>query len=527
MSAPAAVQTKEDFLALIVAMGGEREKGFDPFPPDQYTAFLDQDLQLSPRGHNLLALIRFRCLRPKKGGRTPYATDERGRPLQKKQVAEFFGWDLPAVSKIWKELEEKQLVKEKDGKLWLNGTVPQVQNITGEEATGGRRRKAPTLPRYVRDQIQKLPPDQARRAERAFFLGMQVLNDLNADAMYLARAVGEEALAAMLAPFGITLRRHEPDEEEAKQRRAPLVEVSSKLSVQDLFKRLDDEPVQAIESTLYTENNLSAQSPYPYSTKDKATDKVSKCETEAPEPLSCEDLPTPQVEAEAIETQNAREPEAAEPPAEKTRSVEGMSTQKPADASAIVAYVEKLFGKNQSPVILRKFAALANENNTSPANVIRFLMFKMEEIITRRYPLRSAGAFLDFAQRDLPGWLTLNRRELGHSERREAPAPPPAVMPPAEELTSLERFLCEIPGHLDADATRARIAELREQLGDEAPAPYQPPTIEDEIARLEAGVREALDTRGPDAILDPMVKHCRKRIRELKQELGKAAGAAG
>jgi hypothetical protein len=558
MSAPAAApQTREDFLALVVAMGGDREKGFDPFPPDQYTAFLDQDLQLSPRGHNLLALIRFRCLRPKKGGRTPYATDERGRPLQKKQVAEFFGWDLPAVSKIWRELEEKQLVKEKDGKLWLNGTVPQAQ-VTGEAATGGRRRKAPTLPRYVRDQIQKLPPDQARRAERAFFLGMQVINDFSTDAMYLARSRGEEYMGELMAPFGIKLRRHEPDEEEANTRRAPLVELSAKLSVQDLFQRLETEPVQAIESTVYSENNGSVQSPYPYSSKDKADNKVSSGEAAAPEALSCEDSLTHNEEAEAIENTEDGEPGADETAPAKTLPVDEEGTRPTREESPAVAFVQKFWNKPLSDQLRAEFENLAPKFGISQMAVARFLLDKMEEKIRVSYFVDGPPALLNFAHSDLPGWIKQNRAYVARTAEREAPAAVPAApVDPAENLANLERLIAENPAHNQIEEWRQEAAELRRQLGDQAPPPYEPEPPENELERLQAhlaelpagehanlrhvlknkirGIRDVLAAELAAALdfvaanpEDPTSDRARERIAKLKTLLTtKANGAAG
>src|SRR3954465_9241931 len=124
MAAGAATTPRDPNLALILEMGGDREDGYDPIPPQQYLAFLDKNVILSNRAHRLLAWVRAHTLRPKRHGRRPpFASDER-LPLQLKDAAEDLDWKKEAASRVWAELEYAGFVRKDDrNRLWLCGKV--------------------------------------------------------------------------------------------------------------------------------------------------------------------------------------------------------------------------------------------------------------------------------------------------------------------------------------------------------------------------------------------------------------------
>lgn len=530
-----ATTTSDKNLALILEMGGDPTEGYDPIPPAQYLCFLNKDIRITPSAQMLLAWMRKWTLRARKGGRSAFASDGPKRPLRLKDAGEELQWQPPQVSRVWAELEDAGLVKkdEKDH-LYLCGTVTprrklNAADVDADEAddygdmTEHEKFCCEMLPHYVWRQFKRLDPGTRRRAAVDYWEAEIYLKQVKAASVKSTRDYEEEYIERTLAPYGITLRRHEKPKAAAEVTDAPRVKVEiineRKLSVHNFSA----DPVQATNDELYTAENETVQGSYPYEAEIDRVDRVSKCETEPGSGLSGDHLPTPKNEAPPAHPAEAaaRTPEAENLPVE-----ENGTPQTAPDAGAIEAYVEKLFGKNQSPAILRKFAALSAEHNASPATVTRFLQFKMEELIERRYPLRSAGAFLDFAQKDFAGWLTLNGRKLGHSARQERPAPLPAPVPPAEEITTLERFVCENADQPDNDRTRARIAELRAQLGDAAPPPYRPPTKEEEIARLEAELQQFEAEHGLAAMItDVWVRATRAKIRKLKQEQAKAAGS--
>jgi hypothetical protein len=536
MSAATMTATADKNLALILEMGGDPTEGYDPIPPAQYLCFLNKDIRITPSAQMLLAWMRKWTLHARKGGRSAYASDGPRRPLRLKDAGEELNWQAPQVSRVWAELEDAGLVrKDEKDHLYLCGKVTprrklNAADVDGEEAddygdmTEHEKFCCEMLPHYVWRQFKRLDHETRRRAAVDYWEADVYLKKVKAAAVKSTRDYEEEYIERILAPYGITLRRHDEKPKAAEVTDAPRVKVEvineRKLSVHNF----SDGSVQAKNGEPYTTENGTVQGSYPYEAEIDREDRVSKSKTEPGSGLSSNHLPT--LENEAPQTHPAEA--AGGTPEAENLPVDGESKQTATDASAIEAYVVKLFGKTQSPAILRQFAALSAENNTSPANVTRFLHAKVEEKIKAGYTIRSAGALLQFAREDLAGWLKLNRRELSHSARQERPAPPPAPIPPAEELTTLERFVCENPRQPDNDYTRDRIATLRAQLGDDAPPPYQPPTKAEELAELEAQLQQFKNERGIDGATDPWVRLTQAKIRKLRQEIGtNANGAAG
>lgn len=576
----AAVATGDKNLALILEMGGDREQGYDPIPPDQYLAFLDDEIQLSPSGQKGLAWMRKWTLRAKRCGRTSYAASDGRRPLKLSDMATECRFTAPQASKVWRELEEAGFVRRDDtDRLCLNGRVrPRRKSSEDEEMSEAEKFCTDNLPRYLYEQFQQLPENVYDRATLAYFNAVKYLKRLKADAIAGARDVEEEYLATVLAMFGITFRRHEREEiaeELLPEEKRPVVKVKfeaiapppvpEKLSVQNF----STEPVQATNPTPYNVENEPVQGSQPYIEK-YIPHRVSKCEdTGAPEAISGDDLPTLEARIPETETQTPSEPAAAEPIEEKTlpvesgkRTTEAKRTASSPSASKTgeaVAFVEKMFGKSalNSPEIRSGFDNLAPENGITQGAAARYLFQKWEELLQRNYKIRSAGAFLQFAQSDIRPWIAQNGDVLARSAEREArPAAATPQETPAEALANLERLCVDMPTHPQAEQWRREAAELRKQLGAGAPPPYQPTSPEDELAKLEEqfaelpagehpsirramkariiGVRDllaselaaALDftAQHPD---DPKSDQARARIEKLRSILSnkKAAGA--
>jgi hypothetical protein len=522
-------------LELMQEMGAE---SFDPIPPEQYLCFLDKDIRITPSAQEALAWMRKWTIRGRTGGRSSYASDGPKRPLRLKDMAAELDWKAPFASRIWAELEDAGLVRKDDKeRLYLCGRVKPRRKLNAADAdaddyegmTEYERFCCERLPHYVWKQFKRLDPESRRNASVEYYEADAYIRRVRADAVGQVRDWEEEYLARLFAKYGITLRRHEEattqDEPETPRRFKVALDVrpAEELTVQNFSA----DPVQDISDTQYSTSAETVRDSYPYETEIDRDDRVSKCEPEAESSLSCEDLPTPQIEEETPTPAPAPEPEpaATETQAAKPFSVEGESTRPTAKATGpIAAYVETLFGKGQSPVILMKFETLAAEFQITPEAVTRFLLEKVEDKIQNNYPIKSAGALLQFAREDMPGWIAQNRRELSHGARQEAPALISDPTPPAEELRDLEIWLCERPNHPDIDYTRDRIAKLRAQLGDAAPPPYRPPTPAEEIARLEAELKEYL-LRKPTGAFDVWARATHAKIKKLKQEQAKAAGA--
>ena len=513
----AAVATGDKNLALILEMGGDREQGYDPIPPDQYLAPLEMEIQLSPSGQKGLAWMRKHTLRAKRCGRTSYAATDGRRALKLSDMATECKFTAPQASRVWRELEECGFVRrDESDRLCLNGRVrPRRNSGEDEELSEAEKFCTDNLPRYLYEQFQRLPENDYHRATTAYFQATKYLKRLKADAIASARDVEEEYLATILASFGITFRRHEREEPAADllpEEKRPVVKVKfeaiapppipepvpEKLSVQDF----STDPVQATNPTVYNVENEPVPDSHPYREK-YIPNKVSKCEdTGAPEAISGDDLPTPQGEETETETQTPSEPAAPVTIEEKTLPVEsGKRTSEPKStargASApqtgeAVAFVERMFGKNAlTPKIRSGFDDLAPENGITQAAAARFLFQKWEELLERKYDLRNAGAFLDFAQTDIKLWIAKNRDVLARTAEREAAAAvPPAPMDPKDKLADLERLFADMPTHAQAEQWKQEAAELRAQLGADAPPPYQPETLDEELARLEAQFAE-------------------------------------
>lgn len=474
----AAPQTKEDFGALMSAMGGDQ---WDPFPPGQYLAFLDPKVQLSPRGRNALAWLQSNCLRPKRKGRTPYATDERGKSLRLKDLGVFFSWDPPATTRVWKEIEDADFAhKDEKGWLWLHAEPNPTGKSTRKEVDKDPL-NADRLPKYVIEQIRDYPEERRRRIARMWQKLDELETDAIADAVFAVRDQYADRRAAILAQEGVSLRRHASTaEDEAKREIRRAMVHLPELSVQVFFDTLEEQPVQPIESTVYTEENDDVQDGYPYSLKEKEF-KVSSEDAGTESGLTCEDSPTPQDEAEAIETQDEGEPEAAPPQEQKNAKlpVEKKTPEAAGENNTVVAFVENYFGEALNPTLRAEWAGVAAEADVSPTSVVRFLMEKTAEKETKAYDGFGPKGLLQFTRLDLKRWKKTHRafiaRDLEREQAQERTTAPPAPRSPQEHpiealIRSFEinsQFLEMFPTHRDAPRTRQLFAADREKLEQE------------------------------------------------------------
>src|SRR4051812_8197417 len=458
MAAGAAVAPREDFLALMVRMGGSREKGFDPFPPDQYTCFTDPDLQLSPRGHQALAWLRMHCLRPKRCLRTEFAADERKQPLRLKDLGAYYGWDAGATSRVWKELEREDLAHKCDKDiLWLHATVNPKRTDKSTAATDPNR--TDKLPGYVLEQIREYPEDQRQRAILSWNIVDELEKDAIASVVHSVRDAFADRRAEIMAREGVTIRRHASTLQEEKRAERRAVVNLPQMSVQDFEARVEeklvqttpepaencvqttpelpesaeldpvqnsvqttDEParrselvpvqnrVQTTQTRPYTVENQAVQVPYPYICKDKE-DKVSKCAAGAAETRPDDDLPTskpPEPTPTPKQTDRTAEPlTVAGIAARKTLSVDKKKSTP--ETHPVLRTVEMFFGDQiKTPALRREYLNLAVEKGIPQEAMARCVFQKMEESISKGKPVYNAGALLQFVRKDADGWIAQN-----------------------------------------------------------------------------------------------------------------------
>jgi hypothetical protein len=152
--------TDFDFnLELVVSMGGDKKKGYDPIPPDNYLCFMtDKDPV-----QRVVAWVRSKTIRF--GHRSPFAVSLGGIALTKRDLAkDCFDGDLPAAWKAWRRASERGLVfEDAEGRLCLAGKAKMAaRSKRGEKS---RQKSLETIcPRYVIEKL-KLLEDGGRAAE--------------------------------------------------------------------------------------------------------------------------------------------------------------------------------------------------------------------------------------------------------------------------------------------------------------------------------------------------------------------------
>jgi hypothetical protein len=486
------LKSSDQNLAFVVRMGADPAEGYDPIPPSQYLCFLDPNFTISPRGHRALAWMRRQTLRLKKGGRTPWAAQD-GKPLRLRDMAEDLSWSLPAATRIWTELETAGLVmKDEQLRLCLCGTVhPGNMGNPDEpepELTPEERKRISKIPGYIARQIQGLEERDRRRATRTVIWAQRYVERLEADAMQGARQHAQEFLERMLAPFGITLRRHK--DKEQVEAPAPFVKVQVIAEPQPIEEEPAEDPeeepesveknsvhnfsgnpVQGQNAKVYSVENAPVQGLQPYRTENREDYRVSKYEDPGTRPASEADLPTTQ-DPEATPRQTPAEPERVESiAAAKTLPVE--KGERTPETNPVLRTVEKLFGKASLTDALRSdFRNLAAEFEITAEAVSRFLVEKMEEKIAANWFVKGPHVLLSIARADLPGWITQNRPLLARLADEAARNAPPPVLTAAEqreaeqrELDQLEWFTRDFPNHMNHARDVARLEELRRKFG--------------------------------------------------------------
>lgn len=520
-----AAPAKDQHLALMHEMGADQ---YDPMPPDQYLAKLNEEQTLTPRGQQLLAWIQKGCIRLKpgapRGGRSAYATVDGKRPLRFSDAAAHFGWDMPAVSRVFGEIQAKgYATKDDSGRIRLCGTVTLAKPPEIDPTLAKPKAKI-TIPDYVRQQFDANP--RGREAETAYVRTMELINTINAEAIAGSRAWGEKFLAAVMAYYDVKLRRHtdgeDPEKDASRKVQVNILEMSVQDFLAGIIKEAEQEeekPVQTTEDTLYSAKTAPVQESYPYSSENREY-RVSKSDPEAESHFSCEDSLPYQQEAEAIEPEKNAEPEAAEPPAEENQTLPVDENSKPAaeENNTVVAYVESYFEQPLTPTLREQWANFAHEAEVPSTSAVRFLMEKTAEKERKSYELEGPRALLQFARVDIKRWKKTNRAFIARDfEREEArnratgPAEPEPQEHPAEALMRTfeisQQLLELVPNHKEAARTRERLAADREKL-------------EQELARLLD--RVAADPEHPTSDQD------RGIIERLKALLTtKANGAAG
>lgn len=445
MSSPAGTS---DNLELMRRMGAD---SFDPMPPDQYLAPMkyEEAAEIPPSARKLLSWVQNWTIRGRRGGRSEYAQDGR-KMLRLTDAAKFFGWSMEFVSKTWAQLEDAGFVlKDAQDRLMLCGTVtprPKIERaqIDPEELASmseEEKRCAVLLPKYAWIEFQHLDRPARARAAVEYVHTHEYCQRVIREAIAGARLWTDEYRAAVLKKYGITLRKHEDDQPAAEK--VVSIQVSPPVPVELTVQNLETPtPVQTTEPLTVTES-------YPYET-DKVQDRVSKYEEEPPaeEGFTCSDLPT-HSQAQEHENPEAPAPEAAEPLEVQNLPVEREST--PAAVTPVIALAEELCGP-LTPKLRQGFDALAPANHLTPEASARYVMQKWEELRKRNYKLTSAGAFLEFCQRDIKLWINQNHAILTRKTSQEPPPPPPAVMEPPEEL----------PGQPEATETEWTPAQIQE-----------------------------------------------------------------
>lgn len=509
-----AAATADKNLALILEMGGDQSEGYDPIPPAQYLAFLNKDLRITPSAQEMLAWLRKWTIRARKGGRTPYAADGPNRPLRLKDAGEELKWQPPQVSKVWGALEDAGLVrKDEKDRLFLCGKVTPRRKLHAADLEDENEYEGMTehekfccemLPHYAWRQFRRLPPELRRRAAVEYWEMDVFYRRVKAEAMAGARDAEEEAKENLLRAYGVSMRRHDrkaPKTAEAPRNPVVKVQVIGKpeLTVQNFSAA----SVQATNDELYTAENGPVQGSYPYEAEIDREDRVSKYETE-PESVSREDhLPTPQDEEHETETP-APALELSETIEAKTLPVDKAKSNREADP--VVSLVEKLFGRI-NPTLRAEFSQLAPANQIPPEAAARFVFQKVEDKITQQYPIKSAGALLQFCKDDIQGWILQNRGVLARTATREAPAAEKTPIDPADELDSLQITLEAIgPNHAQAPEFRSRYDAIRH-------------TLEVELADCLDSVALRAD--------EPDTPRKRERIEKLKRVLCRRANGAG
>jgi hypothetical protein len=453
---------------LMRAMGGH--DGYNPIPPRCHRFLMDADQPEQTRG---IAWVFWRTFDfdpksksgPAKKTRTPIAHDTRvsaKRHLEVRHAAEDLGMTVSNAWAMFRRLEGKgQIAIDEEGRISLRADAPDPRRIKTEDDGEGsepggepeslerictdsfqtnihlcfqqldenRRRQYArlyrTMPAPVANHLQALDPEPRAVHTWRYLQACAYKEQLEADAIAAARAMGRPVVEKVLAEAGFV-------DTEPRGRK----EVRRGLTI-DLKARGNPEilAVPGIRtdsnSTLYTGKNGSVQS--------------------GASLLSLQREQSKQSEVSAGSVEKSESADASSPPATPLNPRPRPSKVTSATApGAISAWVEAHFGRRIDNRLRASFDDLPARFQIPARSTIRFLQEKVKRKKADHYPVVSPGALHRFAAKDLPGWIHLNRLVLSidhEAEQRAREAPPePPPFDPAEYTKALAKELAMTKG---------------------------------------------------------------------------------
>ena len=189
-------------VELMEAVGSK--EGSDPMPPRHHMRLMiSKNAVEQAMGWLYYCTIRY----PK---RTPYATDELGRILARKDLEAFYSWSYKKTLRTWKKVEQEGWAKEADdGKLWLRADFAVAFPVVTE---GGPSDGPPvdpvavfigSLPPYQQTVIVNLP----RAKQESLVTNLQThkewADEVKNDAMMAARDETDPYRVRIFEAFGI------------------------------------------------------------------------------------------------------------------------------------------------------------------------------------------------------------------------------------------------------------------------------------------------------------------------------------
>lgn len=267
---------RQSHIELMREMGATE---YDPLMPDQYLFRLDPAMKLSSVAQQLHAWLLWMTVHlHKPGGRTAFAAWA-DRPLGLKDAAHDLGHDLPAISKAWRELEEKRVARRDEKKrLYPCGKVnfkrlthrESAKKLNGEEKV--KLFVQTTYAPYIAKRLEQLS-----ESERNSFIARharveQAEDEAIAEVTAQVRASFAPVRKALLATIAVKPRELEKRRHKT-ERRVPELKVSLQLElpkfefVQTTSEQQNGHSVQSEKPGLHKPENGSAQTPHPYRTE--------------------------------------------------------------------------------------------------------------------------------------------------------------------------------------------------------------------------------------------------------------------
>jgi DNA-binding transcriptional ArsR family regulator len=387
---------------LMRAMGTPPGDGFDPMPPRQIRSLMDR----GEREHiRILAWIwKHTSGNPGKGRkRYPYARDARGI-LGNQHIAGDLRMSPSAVSSALKRLiEQGRVRRDEEGRIYPCGDAPDPElyaDIPGgeEEAkTLSTENWHPRLKAYFQQVPQNLNSEVAADCEALMEFGRK----LEADAIKIARDENERLVEAYLQARGYQGPEQPPRGRPRKAPEHPVVQLS-----------LVEAPNLSVQINGFHRSEAFVQKPgdLPYTTENGGV-QISASLLGFSESSESFRVST---EPAAVATA----PAAPAPAATDLPTSKKPSSQKEGEPNPVVEAVERVFGKLPPDGTLRaRYSELPEEFGLPALSVCRFLAEKLGEKRAAGYNIKNAGALLQFARMDLPGWAQQHGREI-ESDRK-------------------------------------------------------------------------------------------------------------